>query len=86
MFASQEGELDSKWIARLSVRMLTPPEEALQTAQQYHYHSTVGIATIYRNIRALIKEGWLQPVEVPEDSTPRQSGAALARSGLQSAK
>jgi Fur family transcriptional regulator, ferric uptake regulator len=43
------------------------PEEALQTAQQHH--STVGIATIYRNIRALIKEGWLQPVEVPGDST-----------------
>lgn len=43
------------------------PEEALQTAQQHH--STVGIATIYRNIQALVKGGWLQPVEVPGDST-----------------
>ncbi|MGA8090870.1 MAG: transcriptional repressor [Terracidiphilus sp.] len=43
------------------------PEEALQTAQQYH--PTIGIATIYRNIQALVKGRWLEPVEVPGDAT-----------------
>ncbi|HEX4065622.1 MAG TPA: transcriptional repressor [Acidobacteriaceae bacterium] len=43
------------------------PEEALEGAQQRH--STLGIATVYRNLQALVKEGWLQAVEVPGDST-----------------
>ncbi|MGH9562137.1 MAG: Fur family transcriptional regulator [Terracidiphilus sp.] len=43
------------------------PEEALQSAQRLH--ATLGIATVYRNIQALVEEGWLQAVEVPGDST-----------------
>ena len=43
------------------------PEEALQGAQRLH--ATLGIATVYRNIQALVEEGWLQAVEVPGDST-----------------
>jgi len=43
------------------------PEEVLRSAQQQH--PGVGIATVYRNIQALIEEGWLQPVEVPGDAT-----------------
>jgi Fur family ferric uptake transcriptional regulator len=39
------------------------PEEALKVAQQRH--SSLGIATLYRNIQTLVQEGWLQPVEVP---------------------
>jgi Fur family ferric uptake transcriptional regulator len=43
------------------------PEEALQGAQRRH--ATLGIATVYRNIQALVEEGWLQAVDVPGDST-----------------
>lgn len=43
------------------------PEEALQCAR--HFHATIGTATVYRNIQALVEEGWLQPIEVPGDST-----------------
>jgi Fur family ferric uptake transcriptional regulator len=43
------------------------PEEALQGAQ--NHHPALGIATVYRNIQVLVEEGWLQPVEVPGDST-----------------
>lgn len=43
------------------------PEEILQAAQQRH--STLGIATVYRNIQALTQEGWLRAVEVPGDTT-----------------
>ncbi len=43
------------------------PEEALKGAQRRH--ATLGIATVYRNIQMLVDEGWLQPVEVPGDST-----------------
>lgn len=42
------------------------PEEVLRSAQQRH--PTLGIATVYRNIQALVEEGWLQAVEVPGDS------------------
>src|SRR5579875_1103023 len=42
------------------------PEEVLRSAQQHH--PGVGIATVYRNIRTLVEEGWLQPVEVPGDA------------------
>jgi Fur family transcriptional regulator, ferric uptake regulator len=43
------------------------PEEALRAAQCHH--PALGIATIYRNIQALVQEGWLLPVEIPGDST-----------------
>lgn len=43
------------------------PEEVLRSARQRH--PTLGIATIYRNIQALVAEGWLQAVEVPGDSS-----------------
>lgn len=43
------------------------PEEALRGARRHH--ATLGMATVYRNIQALVEEGWLQPVEVPGDST-----------------
>src|ERR1700679_1857776 len=39
------------------------PEEALAAAQR-HYE-TLGIATVYRNIKSLLAEGWLQPVWLP---------------------
>lgn len=42
-------------------------DEALGAAQQLH--PTLGIATLYRNIQTLVQEGWLQPVDVPGDST-----------------
>lgn len=42
------------------------PEEAWQGAKLRH--ASLGIATVYRNIQALVAEGWLQPVEVPGDS------------------
>ncbi|HLH07281.1 MAG TPA: transcriptional repressor [Terriglobales bacterium] len=43
------------------------PEEALAYAQA-HY-KRLGIATMYRNIKALVEDGWLLPVEVPGRST-----------------
>ncbi len=43
------------------------PDEALEAAQ--HHHPTLGIATVYRNIQNLVDEGWLQPIEIPGDST-----------------
>jgi len=43
------------------------PDEALEGAQRQH--PNVGIATVYRNIQNLVEEGWLQPVEIPGDST-----------------
>jgi len=43
------------------------PERVLQGAR--HHHSALGIATVYRNIQALVDEGRLQPIEVPGDST-----------------
>lgn len=43
------------------------PEEILQAARQHH--PTLGIATVYRNIQELTREGWLRAVVVPGDST-----------------
>ncbi len=43
------------------------PEEALSAAQR-HYE-TLGIATVYRNIKTLLVEGWLDPVSLPGQST-----------------
>lgn len=39
------------------------PEEALNLAKKSH--PGLGVATIYRNIQALVEEEWLTAVEVP---------------------
>ena len=39
------------------------PQEILQEAQVEI--PTLGIATVYRNIRHLVEEGWLEEVELP---------------------
>jgi Fur family ferric uptake transcriptional regulator len=43
------------------------PDEVLKGAQRHH--PSLGIATVYRNIQSLVNQGWLQPVEIPGDST-----------------
>jgi len=43
------------------------PDEALECARRHH--RSLGIATVYRNIQNLVNERWLQPVEVPGDTT-----------------
>ena len=43
------------------------PEEALSAAQ-LHYEA-LGIATVYRNIKSLLAEGWLDPVTLPGQAT-----------------
>jgi Fur family ferric uptake transcriptional regulator len=43
------------------------PDEALECARRHH--RSLGIATVYRNIQNLVDEGWLEPVEVPGDTT-----------------
>jgi Fur family ferric uptake transcriptional regulator len=42
------------------------PAEVLAAAQREV--GRLGIATVYRNIRALVAEGWLVPVELPGES------------------
>lgn len=42
-------------------------EEAFAAAQQHHW--SLGIATVYRNIKALVEDHWLTPVEIPGEST-----------------
>jgi Fur family ferric uptake transcriptional regulator len=42
-------------------------EEALAAAQRHH--GGLGIATVYRNIKAFVEDRWLTPVEVPGEST-----------------
>jgi Fur family ferric uptake transcriptional regulator len=39
------------------------PQEILQAAQAYI--PALGIATVYRTLKALVEEGWLSPVELP---------------------
>ncbi len=39
------------------------PDEALRAAQLHH--AQLGIATVYRNIQALVAEKWLQIVALP---------------------
>jgi Fur family transcriptional regulator, ferric uptake regulator len=39
------------------------PREVLDAAQQQV--TGLGIATVYRNIKALVEDGWLAPVELP---------------------
>ncbi|HEX6493915.1 MAG TPA: transcriptional repressor, partial [Acidobacteriaceae bacterium] len=43
------------------------PEEALIAAQ--HHFETLGIATVYRNIKSLLSERWLDPVSLPGQAT-----------------
>jgi Fur family transcriptional regulator, ferric uptake regulator len=43
------------------------PEEALVSAQRQH--ENLGIATVYRNIRALLADKWLEAVSLPGQST-----------------
>ncbi|MCB0346358.1 MAG: transcriptional repressor [Bdellovibrionales bacterium] len=43
-------------------RPLSPEEVAAAAAEQV---PNIGIATVYRNIAALVEEGWLTPVEIP---------------------
>ncbi len=43
------------------------PDEALEYALEHH--SAIGIATVYRNIQALVEEGWLTAVELPGETT-----------------
>lgn len=43
------------------------PEEALYGAQKHH--KRLGIATVYRNIKALVEDGWLVSVDIPGKST-----------------
>jgi len=39
------------------------PEEVVQEGQRFA--DTLGIATVYRNVRRLVEEGWLSTVEIP---------------------
>lgn len=43
------------------------PDETLHYAQQEV--NGISIATVYRNIGALVEDGWLLPVEIPGEST-----------------
>lgn len=43
------------------------PDEALAAAQRRY--EALGIATVYRNIKALVDEGWLDTVSVPGEAT-----------------
>lgn len=43
------------------------PQEVLEYAQE-HVHG-LGIATVYRNLNALVEEGVLIPIDVPGDIT-----------------
>lgn len=42
------------------------PQEVLDAAQDEV--PSLGIATVYRNIKALIEEGWLQTVDLPGEA------------------
>ena len=42
------------------------PDEALKAARLHH--PRLGIATVYRNIQALVAEKWLQMVALPGDT------------------
>ncbi len=50
-------------------------QEALDAAQLEV--PSLGIATVYRNLKVLIEEDWLQPVELPGEPT-RYERSALA--------
>lgn len=42
------------------------PQEVLEAAHEDA--PTLGIATVYRNVKALVEEGWLKAVELPGDA------------------
>jgi Fur family ferric uptake transcriptional regulator len=50
------------------------PQEALDFARKIC--GPMGLATVYRNIRALLDEGWLTPVELPGGVRYERSGKA----------
>jgi Fur family ferric uptake transcriptional regulator len=51
------------------------PQQALNIAQSEV--DGLGIATVYRNIKALLEEGWLAPVDLPGEPTAyEQAGKA----------
>lgn len=47
-----------------AARPLTPQEVL---AEAHAEAPTLGIATVYRNVKALVEEGWLKTVELPGD-------------------
>ena len=47
----------------MSVECPLTPDEVLEHGQQLV--SSLGIATVYRNVKALVAEGWLSEVELP---------------------
>ena len=59
-----------------SARPLSP-EEVLQAAQAEA--PTLGLATVYRNLKGLVEEGWLVPVALP-GAAPRYEPAGVSRS------
>jgi Fur family ferric uptake transcriptional regulator len=51
------------------------PTEVLEAGRTYM--ATLGIATVYRTINALVEAGWLVPVELPGEA-PRYERAGIA--------
>jgi len=47
------------------------PQEALDLARPHAKGAAIGIATVYRNLRALADKGILKPVNLPGESTSR---------------
>ena len=43
------------------------PEDVVREGQRHV--PTLGIATVYRNLKSLVDEGWLLPVELPGEAT-----------------
>lgn len=43
------------------------PEDVVREGQRHV--PSLGIATVYRNLKSLVDEGWLTPVELPGEST-----------------
>ncbi len=41
------------------------PEEVVEGGKRFA--ATLGIATVYRNVKRLVEEGWLKTVEIPGD-------------------
>lgn len=48
------------------IRRPLAPQEVLAAA--HDAAPTLGIATVYRNVKALVEEGWLKAVELPGDA------------------
>ena len=58
-----------KWIRHIfeTTRRPLTPQEVLENAQ--NYITGLGIATVYRNLKSLHEDGWLQAVELPGQPT-----------------